>query len=138
MHQYCHKVQYYETDQMQIAHHSNYIRWFEEARTFFLEKMGFGYEKMEKEGVTCPVTEVGCRYIKMVRFPDEVYIDTRICSFSGVRMTIEYVITNSKTHEVSAKGFSKHCFLGVSGKPVALQKEKPELFELLKRSVEER
>lgn len=53
MHQYCHKVQYYETDQMRIAHHSNYIRWFEEARTFFLEKMGFGYENMEKEFTAC-------------------------------------------------------------------------------------
>ena len=29
---YEHKVQYYETDQMGIVHHSNYIRWFEEAR----------------------------------------------------------------------------------------------------------
>ena len=24
-----HKVQYYETDQMGVVHHSNYIRWFE-------------------------------------------------------------------------------------------------------------
>ena len=29
---YMHEVQYYETDAMQIVHHSNYIRWFEEAR----------------------------------------------------------------------------------------------------------
>ena len=64
---YIHKVQYYETDQMQIAHHSNYIRWFEEARTFFLEKSGFGYDRMEAEGIVCPVTG-GCRYASMVRF----------------------------------------------------------------------
>ena len=37
---YKHKVQYYETDQMGIVHHSNYIRWFEEARIDFLEKIG--------------------------------------------------------------------------------------------------
>mgnify|MGYP004616350157 CR=1 FL=1 len=30
-------VHYYETDQMGIVHHSNYIRWFEEARTAYLE-----------------------------------------------------------------------------------------------------
>ncbi len=29
---YEHKVQYYETDQMRVVHHSNYIRWFEECR----------------------------------------------------------------------------------------------------------
>ena len=33
---YRRRVQYYETDQMGIVHHSNYIRWFEEARTAFL------------------------------------------------------------------------------------------------------
>jgi acyl-CoA thioester hydrolase len=31
MEAYVHKVQYYETDQMGVVHHSNYIRWFEEA-----------------------------------------------------------------------------------------------------------
>ena len=44
---YTHKVQYYETDQMAIVHHSNYIRWFEEARVDFLEKIGFGYHQTE-------------------------------------------------------------------------------------------
>ena len=33
---YDHKVQYYETDGMGIVHHSNYIRWFEEARVDLL------------------------------------------------------------------------------------------------------
>ena len=37
---YKHKVQYYETDKMQVVHHSNYIRWMEEARVEFLEKIG--------------------------------------------------------------------------------------------------
>ena len=30
---YTHTVHYYETDKMNCVHHSNYIRWFEEART---------------------------------------------------------------------------------------------------------
>ena len=40
MEAYKRKVHYYETDQMGIVHHSNYIRWFEEARIDFLEKIG--------------------------------------------------------------------------------------------------
>lgn len=40
MTEYIHKVQYYETDKMSIVHHSNYIRWFEEARIDWLEKAG--------------------------------------------------------------------------------------------------
>ena len=37
---YAHKVQYYETDAMQIVHHSNYIRWMEEARLEYLSHVG--------------------------------------------------------------------------------------------------
>ena len=43
---YDHKVQYYETDGMGIVHHSNYIRWFEEARVDLLEQLGFGYRDL--------------------------------------------------------------------------------------------
>ena len=52
---YEHKVQYYETDQMGIVHHSNYIRWFEEARVDVLDQIGIGYKKMEEAGVISPV-----------------------------------------------------------------------------------
>ena len=30
---------------MGIVHHSNYIRWFEEARVDYMERIGFGYHK---------------------------------------------------------------------------------------------
>lgn len=39
------KANYYETDQMGIVHHSNYIRWFEEARLEMLCAMGLPYKK---------------------------------------------------------------------------------------------
>ena len=38
MNTYIHKVHYYETDRMGITHHSNYIRWMEEARVNFLDQ----------------------------------------------------------------------------------------------------
>ena len=62
---YEHKVQYYETDQMKIVHHSNYIRWFEEARTAWMEEGGFGYAKMEEAGIISPVLEVDAKYKSM-------------------------------------------------------------------------
>lgn len=48
---YEHKAQYYETDQMGIVHHSNYIRWFEEARVDLLEQLGIGYDVMENVNI---------------------------------------------------------------------------------------
>ena len=57
---YTHTVQYYETDRMQISHHSNYVRWMEEARVSFLAQLGFPYEKLEERGIISPVVAVKC------------------------------------------------------------------------------
>ena len=38
---YLHKVQFYETDGMSIVHHGNHILWMEEARTDFMDQIGF-------------------------------------------------------------------------------------------------
>lgn len=42
---YLHNAKYYETDQMGIIHHSNYIRWFEEARIDYMNQIGLTYKK---------------------------------------------------------------------------------------------
>ena len=51
MEKYKHIVQYYETDKMGIVHHSNYIRWMEEARVDFLSQIGWDFAKLEEMGI---------------------------------------------------------------------------------------
>ena len=45
---YKHTVRYYETDKMGITHHSNYVRWMEEARIDFLSQIGWDYDTQEE------------------------------------------------------------------------------------------
>ena len=49
---YIHTVQYYETDCMGITHHSNYIRWMEEARVDFLTQVGWPLKTLEAVSYT--------------------------------------------------------------------------------------
>ena len=74
---YVHKVQYYETDMMSLTHHSNYIRWMEEARIDFMDQMGFPYTRMESEGIMSPVRSLSCSYKRPTTFGDVVSIDVR-------------------------------------------------------------
>lgn len=127
---YQHKAQYYETDQMGCVHHSNYIRWFEEARTDLLEQVGFSYKKMEECGILSPVLEVNAQYKSMVRYQEIVTIDARVTSFNGLKFTISYTIKDALTNEVKTIGESKHCFLNQDLKPIRLQKENKEVYEL--------
>lgn len=130
---YQHKVQYYETDQMGIVHHSNYIRWFEEARTDILEKAGFGYDKMEEYGLIIPVLAIEAEYKSMCRYGEIVCIEPIVSRYKGVRLEITYQITDQQSGEIRCLGKSKHCFLNKAGKPVSLQKEFPQIHQLMQR-----
>jgi acyl-CoA thioester hydrolase len=132
MQKYIHKVNYYETDKMGITHHSNYIRWMEEARIYFLESIGFGYDKLESDGIISPVIGINCEYKDTTTFNDEIAIDVLIKEFKGVRLIIEYKMENIKTGKLVLKGFSEHCFLDNDRKPVRLSKEFPEFNQKLK------
>ena len=131
---YIHKVQYYETDKMGITHHSNYIRWMEEARVDFLEKIGFSYAKLESDGIIAPVIGINCEYKESTKFSDEILIETNVKEFKGVRLVLEYVMTNNKTGRLVLKGISEHCFVDEKSKPIILKKKFPELDKTLKES----
>lgn len=134
---YKHKVQYYETDQMGIVHHSNYIRWFEEARTDFMEKMGMGYDQMEAAGILSPVLTVEASYLRMVYFGDTVTIHTSIKEYNGIKLTVGYEVISDKTSMVHCRGTSKHCFINKEGKPLSLKRECPEFHQMFMLGLED-
>ena len=115
MRQFIRKAKYYETDQMGIIHHSNYIRWMEEARIDMLDQLGYPYRRFEEMG-----------YMS-VKFDDEVKIVVSLQEFGRVKFTLRYDIYNmSEGGELSAYGTTSHCFLKKSGRPVLIDKEMPE------------
>lgn len=126
---YVHVIQYYETDQMNCVHHSNYIRWFEEARTDFMRQMGFGYDVMEEKGVMSPVIKVAAEYNSMARFGESVSIHTSVGNYTGSRITFHYEIYDKDTSIVRCRGETFHCFINRQGRPVSLKKYLPEMDE---------
>ncbi|MCL2084675.1 MAG: acyl-CoA thioesterase [Oscillospiraceae bacterium] len=134
---YKRKVHYYETDQMGVVHHANYIRWLEEARVDYLERVGFGYEKAVAACIDFAVLSVSCEYKSMVRFGDTVNIHMDIAELGVLRMTLTYRISDAETGALRALGESRHCYYH-SGKkrPVSLKKEMPELYEIFESAVE--
>lgn len=82
------KINYYETDKMGIVHHSNYIRYLEEARTFWLREVGMPFEVLEKNGITIPVLKVECEYKHHVTFAEIIRIEVFVKEYNGVRMTV--------------------------------------------------
>lgn len=134
---YRRKVHYYETDQMGIVHHSNYIRWFEEARIDLMDQMGLGYAEMEAEGILSPVLSVQADYLRMVYFGDVVTIDTYIKNYNGIKLLVGYEVVSEKTQMVHCRGTSKHCFISREGRPVSLKQACPKFHDMFTEGLEE-
>ena len=128
------KARYYETDQMGIIHHANYIRWMEEARIDMLNQMGYPYRRFEEMGYISPVLHAECEYKKSVKFDDEVKIVVSLQEFGMLKFTLRYDIYNmSEGGVLSACGMTRHCFLNKDGRPVMMNKEMKEFSETMQK-----
>lgn len=126
------RINYYETDKMQVVHHSNYIRFLEECRMDFMRQVGLDYEKIEELGMMIPVMSVSCNYKNPVRFGDEIIIIPRLESFRGVKFAMSYKIYSSDYSVLHNEATSEHCFLDFDFIPVRLKKEYPDIYEKMK------
>lgn len=131
------EVQYYETDQMQIVHHSNYIRWFEETRLHAMKIMGVPYDLLEEKGIIIPVLSASAVYRMAFRFGDVFSVRMKIVKFNGLKMEVVYEVYHKNTGILYTTGETSHAFLDRNMKPLRLKKEFPEIYEIFKNAVEE-
>lgn len=133
---YIHKVNYYETDKMGITHHSNYVRFMEEARVDFLEQIGWNFDKLENMGIASPVISIECKFIQTTTFPQEINIFVSIEKISACKIIFAYDFKVNEKTVFEAK--SSHCFLDEKGVPVIVEKRFPDFWNDLKRISEEK
>lgn len=119
-------INYYETDRMGVVHHSNYIRYLEEARCFWLAKIEMPFSLLEENNITIPVLGVNCTYKFHVTFGDTIQIIPFVKEFNGVRMTVGYDVKDKKSGKTVLIGETKHCFANKNLRPINLKKVAPE------------
>ncbi len=131
---YIHAVNYYETDKMGITHHSNYIRFMEEARMKFLSGIGYPMKLLEASGIASPVVSVNCEYKHTTTYADEIEIEVSVTAYTGVRLILAYEMRNKADDTVAAIASSVHCFIDEKGRPIALKKRFPDLDAILREA----
>ena len=132
MHIYKHEVKYYECDRMGITHHSNYVRFMEEARVDFLDKIGYGFDRIEAEGVVSPVIAISCNYKHPTTFKDLIEIEVVISNMQDLKF--EFTYTMRLGDKIVCIGQSTHCFME-KGRPVVIAKRLPELYQAIQRQL---
>ena len=131
------RVQYYETDKMGIVHHSNYVRYFETARTEYLRDSGLAYDEMEKASIWMPVLSVNVEFRTPAVYDEVIRIKCWISRLKGASLEVQYEVSNYETGEVHATGSSSHAFTNPELKPIRVKKEAPEVYRVFAVSKEE-
>ena len=132
---YFRRANYYETDKMGIVHHSNHIRYFEEARIFFMKNIGCDVAEMEENGIIIPNVDAYAKYHSPIRFDDEVEIEVKLVKFTGAVMGFDYIARFKDSKVTASVGHTEHCFVNSDFKPMSLKRKYPEYFEKLKSNI---
>lgn len=113
------RVRYGETDRMGIVFNSNYLSWFEVARTELCRLCGKSYREWEEEGFGLPVTEAYCRYRASARYDDlvDLYCRAPRATLMPHSIVFEYE-AHIKDGALLATGWTKHAFVGSNGKVI--------------------
>jgi acyl-CoA thioester hydrolase len=134
MHIYKRTVQYHETDKMGITHHSNYVKYMEEARVSYLDAIGLPFTAIEEKGIVSPVAEIKVRYKSPSTFADVLEIKVMTESYNG--MTFHFVYEMKKGDTVVALASSAHAFLNKDGRICSLKSVAPEYDAILRAEAE--
>ena len=134
---YSRRVKYYETDRMGVVHHSNYLRFLEDARMEWVDKNLLRYSELEKAGIIIPFVEAHEKFISFLRFDDPFTVTMRLVKHSPVKFTFEYEITNDDTKDVCYRATTTHYYAADGEyRPISMKLRFPELYDKMEAMVE--
>ena len=124
---YTFRVRYFETDQMHVAHHANYLVWFESARSEYCRDRGIDYTTMEKQGMFLPILEAKCRYKLPARYDDELTVHTFVREITRRTLHMGYSVTRDGVE--IASGETTQMLIGENGRPRSFPEEISVMFK---------
>ena len=117
------RISYADTDQMGVTYYARYMEFFERGRTELLRELGLPYAAMEKDGISLPVIEAHCKYMKGARYDELITIRSILKEKPMARIKIEYEVFNDSKKDLIATGYTIHSFVNSNGKPTRPPKE---------------
>jgi acyl-CoA thioester hydrolase len=116
-----HRVGFYETDGMGIVHHSNYLRFCENARVVWLETHDKSYPEWIESGLHFAVTHAQLDYKQPARFDDILEVTTWLEWVRGASLAMAYRIECDGNLLVT--GRTEHASINDDGKVRRIPRE---------------
>jgi acyl-CoA thioester hydrolase len=131
-HRTTYRVIYGDTDNMGVAYHANYLRWFEIGRTEMFRAWGLPYKVIEEKGIMLPVSEVLCKFVAPAQYDEVLVIETALDTAVKGAVKFDYRIFSQDGQKLLAKGYTRHACINGQGKVV---RPPPFLVELIREKM---
>ena len=136
---YQRKVRYYETDRMGVVHHSNYLRFLEDARMDWLDSCVMPYSELEAMGIIIPAVSAAQQFRSYLRFGDTFRVQVKLVEYTGVRMRFSYEVRNVAGNVLCLTAETEHYFSADKPgyPPISIKRKFPELHNIMLAALEQ-
>jgi acyl-CoA thioester hydrolase len=116
------QIYYEDTDCGGMVYYANYLKYFERARTHYLEERGLSVAGLLKEGTVFVVVHAEVDYRSPARYGDRLIIDTVVSDMTAASFTFSHVIRERESQRVIVEGSARLTATNSSGKVKRLDK----------------
>jgi len=116
------KIYYEDTDCGGVVYYANYLKYFERARTHYLEERGLSVSGLMNQGTVFVVVRAELDYRSPARYGDTLFIDTVLSDMSAASFTFTHVVKEKGSGRVIVEGSTRLASTDGNGKVKRLDK----------------
>jgi acyl-CoA thioester hydrolase len=129
------RVFYEDTDCGGVVYYANYLKYFERARTQYLEERGLSVAKLMTEGAVFVVVHAEVDYRSPARYGDRLIVQTVVSDVTAASFTFSHVIRDRESRRVVVEGSAKLAAVDGNGKVKRLDKAMVAMLEFSPQGV---
>lgn len=116
------KIYYEDTDCGGVVYYANYLKYFERARTQYLEARGLSVAALMQQGRVFVVVHAELEYRAPARYGETLEIETIIPEMSPASITFSHVVRERESRRVVVEGSARLAVTDGQGKVKRLDK----------------
>ena len=125
------RIYYEDTDCGGVVYYANYLKYFERARTHYLEERGLVVADLLKQGTEFRVTHAEVRYRSAGKYGETLNIETTLTADRRISITFSHLIREQTTHRLIVEGSATLVAVDPQGKVKRLSPAMLEALDVL-------
>lgn len=110
------RIYYEDTDCGGVVYYANYLKYFERARTHFLEEHGQSVSELIQQGTEFRVTKANLAYRSAAIHGETLVVETTVAADRRVSLTFSHVLRERTSHRLVVEGSATLVAVDSTGK----------------------